>query len=84
MFVPWALFEFFQGAYLSGIIYLAVTVITTLARQFLEPKLIGKSVGANPLMVLVSIYLGMQVYGLWGVILGPASAFLIWEIYRFI
>ena len=84
VFVPWALFEFFQGAYLSGIIYLAVTVITTLARQFLEPKLIGKSVGANPLMVLVSIYLGMQVYGLWGVILGPASAFLIWEIYRFI
>lgn len=59
-------------------------VITALVRQFLEPKLIGQSVGANPLAVLLSIYVGMQVFGLWGVILGPASVFLIWEIYRFI
>ena len=84
IFVPWALFEFLQGAYGMGIFYLAIAVITALVRQFMEPKLIGQSVGANPLAVLLSIYLGMQVFGLWGVILGPASAFLIWEIYRFI
>lgn len=84
IFVPWAMFEFLQGSYGPGIFYLALTVITALTRQFLEPKLIGQSVGANPLAVLLSIYLGMQVFGLWGVILGPASAFLIWEIYRFI
>lgn len=84
IFVPWAMFEFLQGAYWTGIFYLAVTVVTALVRQFMEPKLIGESVGANPLAVLLSIYLGMQVYGVWGVILGPASAFLIWEIYQFI
>lgn len=84
IFVPWALFKFLQGEYLAGMVYLAVAAATALVRQFLEPKLIGKSVGANPLAVLVSIYLGIQVYGGWGVVLGPASAFLIWEIYRFL
>lgn len=84
VFVPWAMFEFLQGSYGLGVFYLVVMVITALVRQFLEPKLIGQSVGANPLAVLLSIYVGMQVFGLWGVILGPASVFLIWEIYRFI
>jgi predicted PurR-regulated permease PerM len=66
-----------------GIYYLLLAAGTSLLRQFLEPKLIGKQVGANPLLVLASIYLGLQIYGIWGVLLGPATAFLVWEIYRF-
>ncbi len=83
VFVPWAVVMFFQGKIWLGIYYLFLAGATSMLRQFLEPKLIGQRVGANPLVVLISIYLGLEVYGIWGVILGPASAFLIWEIYRF-
>lgn len=83
IFVPWAVVMFFQEEFLLGIYYLFLAGATSVLRQFLEPKLIGQRVGANPLVVLISIYLGLEVYGIWGVILGPASAFLIWEIYRF-
>ena len=83
VFVPWAVVMFFQGKIWLGIYYLFLAGATCMLRQLLEPKLIGQRVGANPLVVLISIYLGLEVYGIWGVILGPASAFLIWEIYRF-
>ena len=83
IFLPWAVVMFFQGHIWLGLYYLVLAGATSLLRQFLEPKLIGRSVGANPLAVLISIYLGLQIYGIWGVILGPATAFLVWEIYRF-
>ena len=83
IFLPWAVVMFFQGHIWLGLYYLVLAGTTSLLRQFLEPKLIGRSVGANPLAVLISIYLGLQIYGIWGVILGPATAFLVWEIYRF-
>lgn len=83
VFVPWALLMFMQKKIGLGIWYLFLAAGTSLLRQYLEPKLIGKRVGADPLLVLFCIYMGLQVYGIWGVVLGPASAFLIWEIYRF-
>lgn len=83
IFIPWAVLMFLKKRFGLGIYYVILAGITSLLRQFLEPKLIGHRVGANPLIVLISIYLGIRVYGIWGVILGPASAFLIWEIYRF-
>ncbi len=83
VFVPWSIIMFFRGKVFLGIYYLFLAGATSLLRQFLEPKLIGQRVGANPLAVLISIYLGIEIYGIWGVVLGPASAFLIWEIYRF-
>lgn len=83
IFIPWAILMFLQKKIWLGIYYVFLAGATSLLRQYLEPKLIGHRVGANPLIVLISIYLGIQVFGIWGVILGPASAFLIWEIYRF-
>lgn len=83
IFVPWALVEFLQQRWGLGLYYLAIAGATSVLRQFLEPKLIGDGVGANPLAVLMSIYIGIQIFGWLGVVLGPASAFLIWEIYRF-
>ncbi|MGN0399977.1 MAG: AI-2E family transporter [Blautia sp.] len=59
-------------------VYLAASGI----RQFLEPRLIGKKIGVSPLLVLLSVYLGVFVYGWQGVVLGPLSAFLIYGIFR--
>ena len=51
-------------------------------RQFLEPRLIGKKIGASPLVVLLSFYLGVFAYGWKGVLFGPLSALLIYGIFR--
>ena len=82
IFIPWALIEMLQGEYMLAAIYTVIYTICTLMREFLEPKLIGNKLGMHPLSVIVSIYVGLGIYGLWGFALGPFSYILIREIYR--
>lgn len=80
-FLPWALWRFFTGRYVTGIWFIVLYVVTSFTRQAMEPRLIGKKLGVPPLAVLVSIYVGVKVYSRGGFLLGPVSAFLIWQIY---
>lgn len=82
VFVPWLVISLFQKQYLFAAAYGAIYIICNLVREFLEPKLVGKGAGAHPLAVIFSIYIGIYAYGGAGVLLGPLSALLIWEVYR--
>lgn len=42
-------------------------------REILEPRLIGKEVGIKPLYLIISVYAGIELFGIGGVILGPVS-----------
>lgn len=70
--VPWGLFEIilfkdhFTGAGLL-IIYVIVAVI----RQITEPKVVAGSLGLHPLLTLAAMYIGLKVFGIPGMILGP-------------
>ncbi len=81
VFVPWALIELLQGKYMLAAIYTVIYTICTLMREILEPKLVGNKLGMHPLSVIVSMYVGIGIYGLWGFALGPLSYILIKEIY---
>lgn len=50
-----------------GVMY----VCTIIIRQMLEPKMIGQGIGINPLLTLMSMYIGFKVFGLGGFIIGP-------------
>ncbi len=81
IFVPWAVIEMLQGRYMLAAIYTVIYTICSLLREILEPKLLGNKLGMHPLSVIVSIYVGLGIYGLWGFALGPLSYILIREIY---
>lgn len=81
IFVPWAVIEMLQGKYMLAAIYTVIYTICSLLREILEPKLLGNKLGMHPLAVIVSIYVGLGIYGLWGFALGPLSYILIREIY---
>ena len=80
-FLPWALWRVLSGRYVSALWFVALYIITSFTRQSLEPKLIGKKIGVPPLAVLISVYVGIKVYSKGGFLLGPISAFLIWQLY---
>jgi predicted PurR-regulated permease PerM len=79
-FLPWALWRLLNRQYVSFAWFLALYVLTSMTRQLLEPRLIGKRIGVPPLLILVSVYVGVKVYSRCGFLLGPISAFLIWQI----
>lgn len=81
IFVPWALIEIVQGKYTLAAIYATIYTLCSFLREILEPKIIGDKLGMPPLVVIISIYVGLNVYGIWGFLLGPFSYVLIREIY---
>lgn len=81
VFIPWALIEILSGDYMLAAVYVILYTIASLTRELLEPKLVGNKLGIHPLVVVISIYVGLNIYGLWGFALGPVSYILIREIY---
>lgn len=80
-FLPWALWRILNGRYVSALWFVALYIITSFTRQSLEPRLIGNRIGVPPLAVLISVYVGVKVYSRCGFLLGPVSAFLIWQLF---
>lgn len=81
IFVPWMLIDILNGKYVLAAVYGILYIACSFVRQLLEPRLIGGRLGYPPIVILMSIYIGLHVYGAAGVLLGPASAFLIYELY---
>lgn len=80
--IPGALLMFLQGKIKMSIGLLVLYLLTAAVRQFLEPRLIGNHMGVSPLLVLAAVYLGVVLYGGFGFVLGPVSAFLIYVILK--
>ncbi len=71
---PWALVSFLQGNSLRALGLLITFAAATVSRTVLEPKLVGKHLGLDPLAALVCLYLGYRIWGIPGMILSPIVA----------
>lgn len=80
--VPWALFDFVAGHYYLMILRLVLYVICLLARQLLQPKIIGDSVGLNPFVTLLLIYVGFKVAGILGFLLAMILGIIVLNFYK--
>ena len=80
--IPAGILLLFQGETFMGAGLFLLYVITAGVRQILEPRLVGNHVGLSPLLILLSVYLGLIIYGGFGFILGPLSALLLYGIFR--
>lgn len=80
--LPWSIVLFFRNDYMSGAILLTIFVLCVILREFLEPKLLGKGIGIRPLYTLISMYLGIRIFGVAGFILGPIGLVIIKSLYE--
>lgn len=69
--IPWMLYMFFTGNLTMGIGLGILYVVAMLVRQALEPKVLSTSMNLNALAVLISLFVGWQIFGVIGVFLGP-------------
>jgi sporulation integral membrane protein YtvI len=75
--IPWAVYSFISGNTAFGIGLLVIWGLCFLTRQFLEPKVVGKRIGIHPIILLISIYLGITILGPFGILLGPLTVLVI-------
>jgi sporulation integral membrane protein YtvI len=67
--IPWALYKGLTGDYKMTVALVVIYLITQLVRQLLQPKLVGDSMGLNPLVTLLLLYVGYKVSSVIGMIL---------------
>lgn len=77
--VPLSIQQFFGGNYVRGAVCLLVYVACIFIRELLEPRLIGKRIGVSPIAILLSIYAGIKLFGMWGIIGGPLGFIIIYQ-----
>lgn len=80
--IPLALFEFILGNTKRAVAVILLYIVCYFVRQFMEPRLIGKKVGIHPLIILISVFVGVKLYGIAGILTGPLSYLLIRELYH--
>ena len=69
--VPWGIAQIIMGNLWTGIFLILLSWVCFFIRRIIEPKVMGTQTGLHPLMALLSIYVGLRAYGVWGAILGP-------------
>lgn len=75
--VPWAIICLLKGSYMQTVVLVIVYFVCVLIREGLEPKLLGNRIGIPPLYTLMAVYVGVELFGLMGVILGPFGLVII-------
>ncbi len=71
--IPWGIISLFFGNYALGIGLLILYVIITVLRQYIEPKLVAGQLGLPPTATLISMYLGLKLFGVFGIFLLPLT-----------
>ena len=69
--IPWSLVCLLQENFAQGFGLLGLYGAIWLIRSVLEPKLVGKGLGLDPLVTLVTMYAGCRLFGIVGMLLAP-------------
>ncbi len=72
--LPWALVCLLQHNHLRSIGLLCLYGVAALTRTVLEPRLVGRQLGLDPLVTLLSLYVGFRFWGIFGMLLAPMLA----------
>ncbi|MCG3400504.1 sporulation integral membrane protein YtvI [Staphylococcus massiliensis] len=75
--IPWAIYTFIIGDTTTGIGLTILSLILLTQRKILEPKIVGNHVGLAPLPTLISMYVGLKLFGFVGFFIGPIFIILV-------
>ena len=75
--IPWAFLELLTGDWKQAVILAGLYLVCYFVRQILEVRMMGGQVGLSPLETLASVYVGLELFGFFGFILGPLGLLLV-------
>lgn len=60
MLVPWAIVTALGGGYVRAIGFLVIWGVGQLFRQIIQPKIMGDSIGMEPIPTIVLLFIGYK------------------------
>lgn len=80
--LPWAAVKFFNGEYTLVIGLLVIWGVGQLARQLIQPKIVGDSVGLSPIPTLFLLFVGYKSAGVVGMIIAVPIGIIVLNMYE--
>ncbi len=80
--VPWAIIKILSSDYKMAIGLLIIWGVGQLARQIIQPKIVGDSVGVPPIPTLFLLYIGYKVSGVIGMIAAVPIGLIVYTMYE--
>ena len=69
--IPWAAVMLLSGEFGMALGLIILYAVVTIVRNFIEPKIVGTQIGLHPLVTLMCLYFGFQIFGFLGMFLMP-------------
>lgn len=79
--VPWAIIKILSSDYKMAIGLLIIWGVGQLARQVIQPKIVGDSVGVAPIPTLFLLYIGYKLSGVLGMIVSVPLGLIVYTMY---
>lgn len=80
VFIPIIIYNIIVRRYLIALGLITLYILVQVIREILEAKFLSDKLELHPLLVLLSIYIGIKLFGLLGVVVGPMYGILAKEI----
>jgi predicted PurR-regulated permease PerM len=80
IFVPMIVYEISKNNIFTTLGLVLLFILLSVSRKIMEVKMMGNNLHIHPAVAILSLYIGITIYGAWGVIIGPFIIILIKEI----
>lgn len=80
--LPWAVIAAINADYRLTLGLLIIWGVSQLVRQLIQPKLVGDSIGLNPIPTLLLLYVGFRTFGAAGLILAIPVGVIVINLYK--
>lgn len=76
VFIPIIIYNIIMKNYFMATGFIILYILLVVVREILEAKFLSNKLDLHPLIVFLSIYIGLNIFGLLGVIIGPIYCML--------
>ncbi|MDO5734171.1 MAG: AI-2E family transporter [Eubacteriales bacterium] len=78
--IPMSIYLFITASSWQGALTLLIMILMWTSRRFFEPLILGGAMRLHPLLTIFAMILGIKIYGLGGVLVGPVILVIMREI----
>ena len=71
--IPWAMISLVMGNFKQAIGIIIIYILISFIRQYIEPKIVGDTLGVHPLVTLMGLYFGLKLFGFLGMFIVPLT-----------
>ncbi len=79
---PWAVIKILSSDYQFAAGLIILYAVTQIVRQVIQPKIVGDTIGMNPLATLIFMYIGYKVSSIIGMIIAVPVGMILINLYK--